>query len=252
MTGATGNSHAIWPNELVVTVIVRVADEACAVPFLARFIVEFRIGKEPKPKDAGWFAINFSSIPGGSGSACSSSHSPNSSGLVAARKPGSLTSPSVLKRSPRWIFAVVEHLQQIHQPVAVLCDMIPEMFVAAAPKIPSVAAHDLFGESAMPPSIGLKTSAVICGKSLVRFARPAFASSSGGGLRQPAAKRRKTAGRSPNGRNGIAGVRMFHSTPVPGEFSGACTRMKFVNPVGRRRVLRQENSSLAEGSHRLW
>jgi hypothetical protein len=35
-----------------------------------------------------------------------------------------------------------EHLQKIHQAVAVLCSAIPKMLVASAPEIPSITAHD--------------------------------------------------------------------------------------------------------------
>ena len=58
MTGATGNTHAVRTHQFVVIVILRIVDEAIAVPFLARLFVELRIGEEPESKNAGWFAIN--------------------------------------------------------------------------------------------------------------------------------------------------------------------------------------------------
>jgi len=39
-------------------------------------------------------------------------------------------------------FAVIEHLQQIHQTKTVLRDVIPKLLVASAPEVPSIAAHD--------------------------------------------------------------------------------------------------------------
>src|SRR5439155_107316 len=38
--------------------------------------------------------------------------------------------------------AVVEHLQKIHQTIAVLRGVIPKLLVASAPEVPSVAPHD--------------------------------------------------------------------------------------------------------------
>ena len=39
-------------------------------------------------------------------------------------------------------FAVIEHLQQIHQTKTVLRGVIPKMLVASAPEVPGIAAHD--------------------------------------------------------------------------------------------------------------
>src|SRR6266567_3802978 len=64
-------------------------------------------------------------MPAGSGSTSSSTHKPNSSGLLAARN-----------------FAVIEHLQKIHQTITVLSGVIPKVLVASTPEVPGIAAHD--------------------------------------------------------------------------------------------------------------
>src|SRR5262249_15908697 len=41
--------------------------------------------------------------------------------------------------------AVIEHLQKIHQPVAVLGRVIPKILLARAPQVPGIATHDFLG-----------------------------------------------------------------------------------------------------------
>jgi hypothetical protein len=65
--------------------------------------------------------------------------------LVAARKPGSFTTPKVLNRSSPWIVAIIEHLQKIHDSEGFLRCEIPEALVTSAPEIPSVPPHDFLG-----------------------------------------------------------------------------------------------------------
>ena len=39
-------------------------------------------------------------------------------------------------------FAIIKHLQKIHQPETVLCSLIPKVLVTTAPQIPGIATHD--------------------------------------------------------------------------------------------------------------
>lgn len=145
MTGAAGYTNAIRSNELIVVVISRVFVETFAVPFLARFLVEFRIWKKPKTKDAGRFAVN------GFVDACRFRFhfliEPQTKFIRLTRRAETrfIYETESLEALTAWKFSVVEHLQKIHQPVAVLRGVIPKMLVAAAPEVPSVAPHDFLG-----------------------------------------------------------------------------------------------------------
>ncbi len=143
MTGAAGDTDAVRPNERVVAVVVRVADEACAVPLLAGFIVKLWIGKEAEPEDAGWLAVNFVVDAGWLWFNLLVEPEAVFIRLGRGAETGFVDQTERLEALAARILAVVEHLEQIHQPEAVLGDMIPEMLVAAAPEIPSVAAHNL-------------------------------------------------------------------------------------------------------------
>src|SRR5205823_1461612 len=61
-----------------------------------------------------------------------------------------------LETLPARILAIIECLQKIDQSVAVLSGAIPEMLIAAAPKIPSIATHDFFGRQHDPAIHRLK------------------------------------------------------------------------------------------------
>jgi hypothetical protein len=109
---------------------------------LACCIIELRIGEEAEPENAGRFPIDFVVNPGrlrfdlliepetvfvrlGRGAETGLVYQAESLEAVAAR-----------------VFAVVQHLEQVHKAKAVLGDVIPEMLVAATPEVPGVAAHD--------------------------------------------------------------------------------------------------------------
>ena len=143
VTGAAGDADAIWPNECVGAVIVWVVHEARAVPFLARFVVELRIREKTEPKDAGWLAVNFFVDAGWLRFDLLVEPEAVFIRLGRGAEAGFVDQPECLEALAARILAVVERLEQIHQPEAVLGDMIPEMLVAAAPEIPGVAAHDL-------------------------------------------------------------------------------------------------------------
>jgi hypothetical protein len=90
--------------------------------------------------------------------------------LLAARKSGLVHQAENFETFAARKLAVIEHLQQIHQAETVLRGVIPKMLVASAPEVPCIALPMISsGERLTPPSIGLKTSAVIWGKSAVLF-----------------------------------------------------------------------------------
>ena len=64
VTGAAGDADAIRPNEFVIVVVPWIAHESIAIPVLARFGVELRVGKKTKPKHARGLAIDFLINPG--------------------------------------------------------------------------------------------------------------------------------------------------------------------------------------------
>src|SRR6476469_9141339 len=142
MAGATRYPYAIRTDEFVIVVVSGIVHETIAVPFLARFLVEIRIRKESKTEhtrrlsvdcsiDAWRFGLRLFVEPQAEFIllACRAEsrlvHQAEHFETFAARK-----------------FAVVEHLQQIHQTETVLRDVIPKMLVASAPEVPRVAAHD--------------------------------------------------------------------------------------------------------------
>ena len=142
MAGATRYADAIRSDDLIVIVISGIVHETIAIPFLARLLVEIRIRKKPKTKyprrlpvncliDACRFRLRFFVEPQAKFirlARCAESrlvHQAEHFETFAARK-----------------FAIIEHLQQIHQTETVLRDVIPKMLVTSAPEVPRVAAHD--------------------------------------------------------------------------------------------------------------
>src|SRR5262249_29150760 len=145
VTGAAGDANAIRSNEFIVIVISRVLVETFSVPFLARFIVKFWIWKKPKPKHARRLAINgfvdafrfrFYLLV-----------EPQTKfiRLAGSAKSGLVYQPQGFETLTARKFAVVEHLQKIHQSVAVLRGVIPKMLVTGAPEVPRVSPHDFLG-----------------------------------------------------------------------------------------------------------
>src|SRR5262245_55320127 len=144
MAGATRYTDAIWTDEFVVVVVTRIVHETIAIPFLARFLVEIRIRKKPKTEhtrrlavhgliDASRFRLHLFIEPQTEFvwfARCAESrlvHEAEHVEAFAARK-----------------FAVIEHLQQVHETKTVLRGVIPKKLVAAAPEVPGIAAHDFF------------------------------------------------------------------------------------------------------------
>ena len=122
---------------------MRVVHETRAVPFLARFVVELRIREKPEAKHAGRFAVNLFVDPGRLRLDLLVQPEAVFIRLGRGAEAGFVDQPEGLEAFAARILSAVEHLEQVHQPEAVLRDMIPEMLVAAAPEVPGVAAHDL-------------------------------------------------------------------------------------------------------------
>ena len=144
MAGATRYTDPIRTDELIVVVVSGIVHETIAIPFLARFLVEIRIRKKPKTEhtrrlavhgliDACGFRLHLFVEPQTEFvwfARCAESrfvHQAEHVEAFAARK-----------------FAVIEHLQQIHQAETVLRGVIPKMLIASAPEIPGIPAHDFF------------------------------------------------------------------------------------------------------------
>src|SRR5262245_22495449 len=144
VAGAARYNDAIWTNELVVVVVTRIVHETIAIPFFARFLVEIRIWKKPKTEhtrrlpvhcliDSCWFGLRLFVEP-------------QAEFIRLARRAESrlVHQTKHFEAFATWKFAVIEHLQQIHQAKTVLRGVIPKKLVAAAPEVPGVAAHDFF------------------------------------------------------------------------------------------------------------
>src|SRR6476469_1803696 len=183
MAGATRYPDAIRTDEFVVVVVSGIVHETIAIPFLARFLVEIRIRKESKTEHTRRLPVDCSI------DACRFGLrlfvEPQAEFILLARRAESrfVHQPEHLEAFAARKFAVIEHLEQIHQTKTVLRDVIPKMLVASAPEVPGIAAHDFLRRKINAPSIGLKMSAVICGKSVVLFPA-ALASSIGSSFLQ--------------------------------------------------------------------
>ncbi len=142
VAGTTGNADAIRTDELVVVVVGRIVHETIAVPFLARLAVELGIWKQSETQYAGRFAVN--SFIDARRLGVHLLVQPQAKFIRLSGRPKSrfVHKAQSLETLNAWIFAVIQHLQKIHQTVAILGCAIPKMLVAAAPKIPGVAAHD--------------------------------------------------------------------------------------------------------------
>src|SRR5205814_7641582 len=127
----------------VSVVISWIGRESVAVPFLARVVVELRIGKKPKAENARWFAINLFVDPGRF--RCDLLVQPETEvriGFGGGAEAGLVDETEGLETLAALVSAVIKHLEQVEQPVAVLRNMIPENFGAAAPNVPGIASHD--------------------------------------------------------------------------------------------------------------
>src|SRR4029077_5250098 len=141
VAGPTSHSDAIRADKLVVVVIRRIIHEAIAVPSLPCFIIEFRIWKKPKAENAGRFAVNSFVDTGGVRVYLLLEPQPKLVRLGGSAKSGLVHEAQGFETLAPRKFAVVEHLQKIHQSVAVLCSAIPKMLVASTPEIPRIAPH---------------------------------------------------------------------------------------------------------------
>src|SRR5438128_4099921 len=142
VAGTARHADAIRADELVVIVISWIVHETIAVPFLARFTVEFGVWKKPKTKNAGRFAVN------GCVDTCRFRFDlliqpqPKFIRLSGSTKPRLVYQAQGFETAAARKFAAIKHLHKIHQPVAVLGGLIPKMLVTTAPEIPGIATHD--------------------------------------------------------------------------------------------------------------
>jgi hypothetical protein len=83
---------------------------------------------------------------------------------IPARSPGRELETFAARK-----LAVIEHLQQIHQPEIVLRGVIPKMLVASAPEIPCIAAHDFLRRKINASVHRLENVCSHLGKSAVLF-----------------------------------------------------------------------------------
>jgi hypothetical protein len=142
---AASDADAIRAYQFIIIVISWIVDETIAVPFFAGLFVEVRIWKKPETEDPGWFAVNSFVDAGrllfylliepqakfirlGRGAKSRFVYQAQSLEALAARK-----------------LTAIQHLQEIHQPVAVLGCMIPKILVTCAPEVPGIATHDFLG-----------------------------------------------------------------------------------------------------------
>src|SRR5437588_10677875 len=145
MAGAAGNADAVRTDELVVVVIRPIIHEAVAVPFLAPFVVEFLIWEKSEAKHARRLAVN--SFVDAFRLRLDLLIQPQAKliRLTCGAKSWLVYQAENFETLAARKFAVVEHLQKVHQSVTVLSGTIPKVLVATAPEIPSVAPHDLLG-----------------------------------------------------------------------------------------------------------
>src|SRR6266481_2449177 len=138
VAGAASYSNAIRTDQLVVIVVRRIVHETIAVPFLACLVVELRIWKKPKTKNAGRFAVNAFV------DACRFRFylliqpQPKFIRLASSTEPGLVYQTQNFETLAARKFAVIEHFQEIHQAVAVLRGVITKCLVATAPEVPSI------------------------------------------------------------------------------------------------------------------
>src|SRR5213596_119238 len=144
VAGAARDTDAVRTDELVV-MIGRIVHEALAVPFLARFVVEFRIWEKSEAKYTRRLAVN--SFVDAFRLRFDLLIQPQAKliWLTCGAKSWLVYQAENFETLAARKFAVVEHLQKVHQSVTVLSGMIPKVLVATAPEIPSVAPHDLLG-----------------------------------------------------------------------------------------------------------
>src|SRR5882672_10479154 len=142
MTGATRYADATRADEFLVAVVSGILNETIAIPFLARCLVEIRIRKKPKTEHTRRLSVD------GSIDACRFwlrlFVEPQAKFVRLARRAESrlVHQAEHFETFAARKFAVIEHLQQIHQTKTVLRGVIPKMLVASAPEVPGIAAHD--------------------------------------------------------------------------------------------------------------
>src|SRR5438132_492758 len=144
VAGTARYADAIRAHELFVIVISWIVHETIAVPFLARFTVEIRIRKKPKAKHAGRLAVN---VFVDAWRLLRRLFIEAQTKLVRLIRSARLKSRLIYQAQgfetfAARKFAVIKHLQKLHQPVAVLGGLIPKMLVTTAPEIPGIATHD--------------------------------------------------------------------------------------------------------------
>ena len=138
-------ADAIRTDEPVIIVISWIVHETIAVPFLARFIVEFGIWKKAKTKNAGGFAVNGLVDAFRFRLDLLVQPQPKFIRLASGTKPGLVYQAQGFKTFAARKLAIIKNLQKIHQPETVLCGLIPKVLVTTAPQVPGVAAHDFLG-----------------------------------------------------------------------------------------------------------
>src|SRR4029077_15781491 len=142
MAGATRYPDAIRTDELVVVVVSGIVHETIAIPFLARFVVEIRIRKEPKTAHTRRLPVNCSTDACRFGPRLFVEPQPEFVRLARRTESRLVHQTEHFETFAARKFAVIEHLEQIHQTETVLCRVIPKMLVASAPEVPGIAPHD--------------------------------------------------------------------------------------------------------------
>ena len=142
MAGAACYTDPKRTDEFVVVVVSGIVHETIAIPFLARFLVEIRIRKESKTEHTRRLTVNCPIDACGFGLPLFVEPQTKFIRLAGCAESRFVHQAEHFEAFAARIFAVIEHLQQIHQTETVLRDVIPKMLVASAPEVPRVAAHD--------------------------------------------------------------------------------------------------------------
>ena len=151
MAGTARDAHAIRADQLVVVGVRGIVHETIAIPFLTRYVIEFWIRKNPKPEHAGRFAVDVLVDAFRFRFYLLIEPQTEFTGCAWRAKPRFVVQAEDFETIAAGIFAVIEHLQEIDETIAVLCGAIPETLVARAPKVPCVAAHNFLGGKIKTP-----------------------------------------------------------------------------------------------------